>query len=47
VATGYPDAQGTIGRLPAVVGDRRVELRPGRAGTFDELRIQYEIENRG
>ncbi|WP_432940173.1 hypothetical protein ACQPXM_31080 [Kribbella sp. CA-253562] len=35
-----------VRRLPAVVGDRQVELRPGRAGAFDELRIQYEIENR-
>jgi hypothetical protein len=40
-------AEEIVRRLPAVVGDRRVELRPGRAGTFDELRIQYEIENRG
>jgi hypothetical protein len=39
-------AEEIVRRVTPVVGDRRVELRPGRPGAFDELRIQYEIENR-
>ncbi|GAB3810189.1 hypothetical protein GCM10028799_02130 [Kribbella italica] len=40
-------AEEIVRRVAAVAGDRRVELRPGRSGVFDELRVQYEIENRG
>ncbi|WP_460653769.1 hypothetical protein [Kribbella endophytica] len=39
-------AEEIVRRVAPVVGDRRVELRAGRPGTFDELRVQYEIENR-
>lgn len=39
-------AEEIVRRVVPVVGDRRVELRPGRPGTFNELRVQYEIENR-
>ncbi|MGC4939407.1 hypothetical protein [Kribbella sp. DT2] len=44
--TSAEKADEIVRRVAPVVGDRRVELRPGRPGEFEDLRIQYEIESR-
>lgn len=42
----HDKAEEIVRRVAPLVGERRVELRAGRPEEFEDLRIQYEIENR-